>query len=379
MKTERLISLDVFRGLTVALMILVNNPGSWAHIHPPLRHADWHGWTPTDLVFPFFLFAMGVAISLSFARRLAGGAVRSDLVRKVIVRAVIIFGLGLLLNGFPYNNLGELRVWGVLQRIAVCYLGAGLTVVLVPNNRGRLVVMFGLLLGYELLMRLPLVAAWGNGSFALADNFVRWVDLGWPGAGHLYQGKGLPFDPEGLVSSLPATAGTLAGFFAGEHLSARDQLRRDLPLARRLSGLLATGAQLAALGVLAGLVEPINKQLWTVSYTILMTGLAAVALAVCGWLIDVRHWQRWVQPAIVFGSNALLAFFGSGLLTRILGLIKITGSDGAPVSLKGAIYLEICRPLGGPVDGSLLFAVGTVCLWWAILWLLYRRKIFIKV
>jgi predicted acyltransferase len=268
MKNERLISLDVFRGLTVALMILVNNPGSWAHIHPPLRHAAWHGWTPTDLVFPFFLFAVGAAISLSFKRRLEAGADRNAMVRKVLTRSVIIFGLGLLLNGFPYTNLGELRVWGVLQRIAMCYLIAGLTVVLVPANKGRLAVAGGLLLAYELLMRAPLVADWGAGSFALADNFVRRVDLIWPGARHLYQGTGLPFDSEGLVSTLPAAAGTLAGFFTGEFLG------RDLPLPRRLGRLAQAGTICTGAGLLLSLIEPINKQLWTVSYTVLMTGLA---------------------------------------------------------------------------------------------------------
>lgn len=363
MKNERLISLDVFRGLTVALMILVNNPGSWGHIHPPLRHAAWHGWTPTDLVFPFFLFAVGVAISLSFRRRLASGAKGGDLVRKIITRAVIIFTLGLLLNGFPYNNLGELRVWGVLQRIAVCYLLAGLTVVLVRHTTGRLALMFGFLLVYELFMRLPLVDGWGHGSFALEDNFVRHLDLIWPGAIHLYQGTGVPFDPEGFLSSLPAAAGTLAGFFTGEFL------QRDRSLARRLGGMALAGVALTAVGLLLSLAEPINKQLWTTSYTVLMTGLALLTLSFCGWLIDVRRWQHWVGPALVFGSNALLAFVGSGLLARILGL---TG-------LKSTLYKGLFLPLAGPVNGSLLYAVSTIVLWWAVLWVLYRRRIFLKI
>ncbi|MDX2473003.1 MAG: heparan-alpha-glucosaminide N-acetyltransferase domain-containing protein [Candidatus Krumholzibacteria bacterium] len=373
MKNQRLISLDVFRGLTVALMILVNTPGSWAHIHPPLRHAAWQGWTPTDLVFAFFLFAVGVAISLSFRRRLETGAAPGDLVRKVLMRAAIIFVLGLLLNGFPYDKLGELRVWGVLQRIAVCYLIAGLTVVLVRRRNGRLAVMLGLLLGYELLMRLPLIAAWGNGSFALEDNFVRRIDLIWPGAVHLYQGKGLPFDPEGLLSSLPAAAGTLAGFFTGEYL------HQDRPLSRRLVGLALGGTLLTATGLLLGFIEPINKQLWTVSYTVLTTGLALLTLAACGWLIDVRRWQRWAGPALVFGSNALVAFVGSGLLVRILLLIKITGPDGAQASLSSTLYKDVFLPLAGPVNGSFLYALSTVVLWWALLWLLYRRRIFIKI
>lgn len=373
MNNNRLISLDVFRGLTVALMILVNNPGSWGAIYPPLRHADWHGWTPTDLVFPFFLFAVGVAISLSFSRRLSEGSSPARLVRKVLSRAAIIFGLGLLLNGFPYDELPSLRTWGVLQRIAVCYLIAGLTVVLVRTNARRLVVMFGLLASYELLMRLPLVTGWGHGSFELADNFARWADLVWPGAVHLYQGKGVPFEPEGLVPALSASAGTLAGFFVGEFL------RRDLPLTRRLSIMAVAGALLAVTGLLLGLLEPINKQLWTASYTVLMSGLAMLTLAGCGWLIDVRRWQRWVNPAIVFGSNALLAFVGSGLLNRMLSLTKTTNAAGAQVSLQSALYKGFLVPLAGPLTGSLIYALGTVVLWWAILWVLYRRRIFLKI
>lgn len=373
MKTERLISLDVFRGLTVALMILVNNPGSWAHIHPPLRHAIWHGWTPTDLVFPFFLFAVGVAISLSFARRRAAGAGRGALVRKIVLRTLIIFGLGLLLNGFPFFDLESWRLWGVLQRIAVCYLGAGLTVVLARTTQWRIVVLLGFLLIYELLMRVSLIDGWGGGSFALADNFVRWVDLGWPGADHLYQGTGMPFDPEGLVSSLPATAGTLAGFMAGEYV------RGEQPLGQRLRNLALAGLAFVAAGLLLGMFEPINKQLWTVSYTILTTGLALLTLASCAWWIDVRGQRRWVSPAIVFGSNALLAFVGSGLLARILGLVKVSGADGSRLSLKAAVYTGVLRPLAGPVNGSLLYAVATIVLWWAVLWVLYRRRIFIKI
>ena len=373
MKTERLISLDVFRGLTVALMILVNNPGSWGAIHPPLRHAQWHGWTPTDLVFPFFLFAVGMSLSLSFARRLADGAARRLLVQKVLSRSVIIFIIGLLLNGFPYNELDSLRVWGVLQRIAVCYLIAGLTVVLVRTNTRRLAVLLGLLMAYELLMRLPLVAGWGHGSFEVADNFARWVDLAWPGTDHVYQGGTMPFDPEGLVPALAAAAGTLVGFLVGEYL------RLAVSLPRHLVVLAITGSVLAGVGLVGGLFEPINKQLWTVSYTVLTSGLAMLTMAICGWLIDVRRWRRWANPAIVFGSNALFAFVGSGLLVRVLLLIKVTNTEGTRVGLNSAIYTGVFRPLAGPLNGSLLYALATVILWWAILWFLYRRRIFIKI
>ena len=175
---DRLVSLDAFRGLTVALMILVNNPGSWAHIHPPLRHAAWHGLTPPDLVFPFFLFIVGTAMSLSFARRIEAGAGRGDLVRKIVVRALIIFACGLFLNGFPFfgQDFGTLRIMGVLQRIALSYLGAGLVVVFLGRTVTRAAAFLFLVALYELAMRLPLVTGWGG--FALETNLVRWVDLG---------------------------------------------------------------------------------------------------------------------------------------------------------------------------------------------------------
>ncbi|MCB1181900.1 DUF1624 domain-containing protein [bacterium] len=372
MKTERLLSLDVFRGLTVALMILVNNPGSWAHIHPPLRHAAWHGWTPTDLVFPFFLFAVGAAISLAFARRRAHGATPADLRRKIAVRTAAIFVVGLLLNGFPYTEPAHWRWWGVLQRIALCYGAAALVVVATADTRRRLAVAGAALLAYELLMRLPLVAGWGGGSFALADNFVRWVDLRWPGAAHLYAGAGVPFDPEGLVSTLPTVAGTLAGVFAGDLLRAPD------PLAGRLRRLALAGVVATGTGLALGRLEPVNKQLWTVSYTVLTSGLAALLLAACAWALDVRGWRRGTAPALVFGSNALLAFVGSGLLARVLALIRVDDGDAA-VSLRTWLYRHLCAAWAGPVNGSLVFALGTVVLWWALLRELHRRGIFVRI
>jgi len=370
MQTQRLISLDVFRGMTVAFMILVNNPGSWAHIYAPLRHAAWHGWTPTDLVFPFFLFAVGVAVSLSFASSRARGQTTKKLVRKVVMRTFIIFALGLALNAFPYQNLANVRFWGVLQRIAVCYLVVGITVAMIPRNGGRLVVFLLLIGTYEFLMRWPLVPEWGQGSFAVADNFARWFDLQWPGPSRLAPHLQPPFEPEGLVSTLTAAAGCLLGFFAGELLG------QSKKLGARLQRLALAGLALAVLGQLWAFVEPINKQLWTLSYMLLMTGLAAIALAGCGWLIDIRGWVRGFGPLVVFGSNALLAFVGTGFVARIIVHIKWPGS---PLSLKYMIYREGLQPPLGALNGSLVFALGTVFIWWFILWLLYKRRIFIKI
>ncbi len=364
----------MFRGLTVALMILVNSPGSWAHIHPPLRHAEWHGLTPTDLVFPFFLFIVGVAISLSFARRLDEGATRGDLVRKIISRSVIIFAVGLFLNGFPFNiPLNELRIPGVLQRIALCYLLAGLAVVLTGRNRNRALATAGFLVLYELLMRLPLVHGWGAGSFELQDNFVGWVDLHLLGAAHIYEEGGVAFDPEGLVSTLPAAATTMAGFFVGEYI------RGPLSLAQKLRRLALAGAGLAAIGLFTCPLEPVNKKLWTVSYVLLTGGLAMVTLAFSSWMIDVRKWRAGTKPAVVFGSNPLVAFVGSGILVRVLILVKTVDAQGKATSLQHGMYEGFFVPLAGQVNGSLLYALATVIFWLGILWILHWRKLFVKI
>ncbi len=379
--SERLVALDVFRGLTVALMILVNTPGSWAHIHPPLRHAQWHGLTPTDLVFPFFLFIVGVAISLGFSSRLEKGASRPDLVRKITTRSIIIFGLGLFLNGFPFGLVGDvgfreglsgLRIWGVLQRIAVCYLLVGLVVVFF-GNRGRWLVMIGWLLTYELLMRLSLVAGWGAGSFALEDNFIRLLDLQTVGASHMHQVGRVAFDPEGLLSTLPAAVTTLLGFLTG------DFLRQPKPLTSRLGRLFLVGLLLTSLGWNLALFEPLNKQLWTSSYVALTGGFAILFLAFCLWVIDVKDWRHGSQLAVVFGRNPLLVFVGSGVLVRTLDLIKVTNSVGDKTSLKYAIYHGVFEPLAGPVNGSLLYALSFLALWLVLLYYLHAKDIHIKV
>ncbi len=379
---QRLQALDVFRGLTVALMILVNNPGSWAHIHPPLRHASWHGLTPTDLVFPFFLFIVGVAVSLGFSNRLSRGASTPDLVQKILWRSVIIFSLGLFLNGFPFGLLGpkslaevfsHLRIWGVLQRIAICYLMVGLTVVFITSLRGRLVAFASWLLFYELLMRWPLVTGWGAGSFALEDNFVRFLDLKTLTEAHLYNVRGVAFDPEGLLSTFPASATTMLGFFMGEFL------RQPLALKNRLAKLVPAGFLLAGVGLNLGLLEPVNKQLWTISYVVLTGGLAVLVLCFCILLIDGRGWRRGVRPAVIFGRNPLVVFVGSGIVARLLYLIKLSGPDGIQISLKAILFRDIFVPLAGPVNGSFLYAATFVGLWLVFLWWMDCKDIYIKI
>lgn len=388
---DRMISLDVFRGLTVGLMILVNNPGSWSHIYGPLRHAKWHGWTPTDLVFPFFLFIVGVAMALSFGKRMEAGADVAALKKKVWSRGAIIIGLGLFLNGFPFNiplnaqmaadfefldifrRFTTLRYWGVLQRIGLCYLISGLIILHFPKTRDRLLAVGVLILIYEFFMRVPLVTGWGGGSFELQDNFIRYIDILIFGEAHLYGGTGVPFDPEGFLSSFPAVLTTMSGFWLGEYL------RKPIDHQEKLTNLSVIGIILFVSGSLLGLLEPINKQLWTVSYVIVMAGLAVMMVVISSYIIDVKKWNFWIKPAIVFGSNALVVFVGSGIMGRLMYMIKTTNAEGEIISIKHAIYTGFFVPLAGDLNGSLLYALTNIAFWMAILWYLYSKKIFVKI
>ncbi len=384
----RLQSLDAFRGLTIAWMILVNNPGSWAHIHAPLRHAPWNGWTPTDLVFPFFLFIVGAAMAFSFSRRIDQGAERADLLRKIGSRSLWIFGCGLLLNGYPFglplnaaaaadfslesvaDSFANLRVLGVLQRIALCYLFAGLAVVLIRGQRGLLWLGAGCLGFYEILMRLPLVSGWGGGSFELENNLVRWLDLRLLGENHLWHGAGMAFDPEGLISTLPAVATTLLGYLVGVRIR-----QAGAPNRRVATQLIGVGVVGTVAGLLLSRIEPINKQLWSSSYMFVTGGLATLCLVGCWWLIDGRGIRTWARPAIVFGSNPLIVFVGSGLLARTLVQLRVQDN----LSVQRWIYTRVFQPVGGDLNGSLLHAAAHVLLWLAITWWLYRRRLFLKI
>lgn len=388
---ERMISLDVFRGLTVGLMILVNNPGSWSHIYAPLRHAKWHGWTPTDLVFPFFLFIVGVAMALSFGKRVEAGADIAALKRKVWSRGAIIIGFGLFLGGFPFNiplnaqmaadfefldifrRFQTIRLVGVLQRIGLSYLIGGLIVLYFPKIKQQVIAVGTLVLIYEFFMRVPLLESWGAGSFGLEDNFVRYLDILILGEAHIYGGMGLPFDPEGLLSTLPAAVTLLSGFWLGEYL------RRPIDHQEKLSNLSVVGIILFVSGSMLSLIEPINKQLWTVSYVITMDGLAVMMIVVSSYLIDVKKLDFWIKPAIVFGSNALVVFVGSGIIGRLMYMLKTTDADGTIISIKQAMYQGFFVPLAGELNGSLLFAITNILAWLAILWYLYSKKIFVKI
>lgn len=359
--TGRLRSLDAFRGLTVAGMLLVNNPGTWAEIYPPMRHAEWHGWTPTDLIFPFFLFIVGVALVFALERRRLLGSSRPDLLRKIAIRSGIIILVGLLLAGFPRYNLATMRFPGVLQRIGIVYgIAATCWVLLTPLGIGLLAI--ALLLLYWALMTLVPVPGFGAGVLQPIGNLAQFVDNALL-HGHLWKPE---WDPEGLLSTVPAIATCLLGALTGEWL------RRREPGMRVVRDLVLAGAGLALLGSLWGLLFPINKSLWTSSYVVFTAGAALLMLAPCYWLIEVRATERWAVPAYVLGANALTAFVGSGLMARILILWKVDGGEG-PISLQRWIYLNGFASWAGPLNGSLAYAIGFLLVWVAILWLPYRR------
>ncbi len=365
--SERLVSLDAFRGLTIAGMILVNNPGSWAYIYAPLRHAEWHGWTPTDLIFPYFLFIVGVAIPFSFAKRLAAGAEPSDLMRHVVRRALILIGLGIAMRAIPSFDFATMRYYGVLQRIGLVYLVAA-PAYLYLDDRGRKVLAAALLLGYWAAMSWVPVPGYGAGDLSPDGNLAAWLDRLVMG-GHLWQDT---WDPEGLLSTLPAIATSLLGIFTG------DWLRSDATPDEKTRVMVLTGIALTAVGWAWGLVFPINKNLWTSSYVVFTAGTALLVLAAMYWSIDVKKRRGpWMQWMVVYGMNAIAVFVASGMLTKTMSRIRVGGEEGT--SLYNAIYQVGFRSWLGDVNGSLAFALSYVAFWLGMMWILHARKIYVKI
>ena len=379
----RLVSLDAFRGLTILAMILVNNPGTWAAVYAPLRHAEWHGWTPTDLVFPFFLFIVGVAIPLAFRKRLDRGDGRGALARKALRRAAVLFGIGVLLSAFPFATfdggvtptpLGELRVMGVLQRIGLCYAGAALLYLYVPA-RARWTLAAVLLVGYALALLLVPVPGYGPGRLDVPEaTLPAWVDRVVLGTGHLWKGADYQWDPEGLLSTLPALVTTLVGVWAG-----RLFLRADRSAAERTAWLLGAGCLAMAVGTAWGWAFPINKALWTPPYVLLTGGQALAGLGLCYGVADGLGHQRWTLPFRIYGVNALLVFVGSAVVARTLYTVRLDGPGTEPVVLQAWIFQTVFAPLAPPPLASLLYALVWVSLWFLVLWALWRRGIVWKV
>ena len=371
--TARLLSLDAFRGLTVAGMILVNNPGDWSHIYAPLEHAPWNGWTPTDLIFPFFLFIVGVSITFA----LSGSGNQRDVIGKVLKRSLTLFLLGLFLNFFPRFDITTVRIPGVLQRIALVYLACSL-IFLKTTPRQQVYVLGGLLVGYWLLMTVVPVPGIGYANLEPTTNLAAWLDWTIITPAHVYKATKV-WDPEGLLSTLPAIGTGILGLLTGTWL------RSNRPATDKVAWLFTAGCLLTLGGLLWDGFFPINKALWTSSYVLLAGGLAMLGLALCYWLIDVKPglrptYSKWVFPFVAFGVNAITAFFLSGLIPRVMSLIKVAGTDEAPMGLKEYLYQTAIVPLvADPKMASLAGALTFVLIWFVILWIMYRKNIIIKV
>jgi predicted acyltransferase len=368
----RLASLDFFRGVTIAAMILVNNPGN-GDAFGPLKHSEWNGWTMTDLIFPFFLFIVGVSLVLSTASRVARGESRGKLALHALRRAVTILAIGLFLNAFPHFVLATWRIPGVLQRIAVCYLISTL-LYLWTGPRVRWTVIAGSLIGYWILMRFVPVPGHGVPGVDIPllhpdNNLTAWLDRKLM-MGHLYEGVR---DPEGLLSTIPAIGTCLLGVVTGEWV--RKFRGHSIELLRRL---VIVGAVCVTMGEAWGRFFPINKKLWTSSYVLLTAGLAMLALASCYWLLDVREWKgKWMTPALVFGTNAIVAYAISELLA-IIGYAYPTMHAGQKMPWQQVVYSELFEKMP-PAWGSLAFSLLFVLVCFVPVWVMYRKKIFVKV
>lgn len=372
-----MVSLDAFRGITIAGMILVNNPGSWSHIYSPLRHAEWHGWTPTDLVFPFFLFIVGVAMIYSFGKMFEKGMSKSEIYKKVAKRSALLFGIGLFMAIFPLvrfdplrlYDFSSMRIMGVLQRIALCYLFASIIYLEFRKVRHLIYWLGGLLVGYWLLMMTMPVPGYGAGVLTKEGNLAAHIDQ-WVMAGHLWQ-EG--WDPEGLLSTIPAIGTVVLGLLTGLLLQS-DKSEKDKIIYMFLYG---------NMGLVAGLIIdqwfPINKGLWTSSYVLFTGGFALHFLAVCYWLIDLKKYREWAKPFKIYGLNALAVYVLSSLTAKLLYLIPVYTSEGQTTTVKGLIYDNLLLPVASPTVASLIFALLYVLFWLWIMWIFYKREIFIKI
>ena len=439
MANERLISLDVFRGMTIAGMVLVNNPGTWSTIYGPLKHAEWHGITPTDYVFPFFLFIVGVAIPIALSKRIVAGLTR-DVYYKIFTRSLLIFALGLVMSAIPFFNFAEttipyavkvlivlgysaalffylwdkskialiiagvtagvvtafwlagyvvvpynvaaMRIPGVLQRIAVCYLIISL-IYLHTSWRQQAVIGTVLLLGYWLLMTvIPVPGCEVTNIDDKACNLAAWLDRTIFTEAHIWRSAKV-FDPEGILSTIPALVTCLSGVLTGTWLTRKTETPEGGTLTGRsdtVAGLFFAGTIALAVGWSWSLLFPLNKSLWTSSYVIYTTGLALLTLAACYWLIDIKQMKWWTKPFVIFGVNALALFVFSGIFARLLGMIRLAGPEaGKEISLQQWIFNNLFLSWASPINASLAFAVAFILFWLFLMWLLYRKNIFIKV
>jgi predicted acyltransferase len=371
--TARYLSLDVLRGLTVALMIVVNTPGSWEFIYGPLAHAPWHGFTPTDWVFPTFLFVVGNAMSFSFKK--FESLDDSAFLKKVLKRTLIIFFIGLFLNAFPFFrfndanevqwiNLGNLRIMGVLQRIALCYCLASL-IIHYLKIKGSVVVSVLILIGYW-------AALYFLGDqpdpYSLQGNAALKLDKLVIGDNHLYKGEGIPFDPEGILSTFPAVVNVIAGYLVGLYIKSKGNTTRTVVM------ITLGGAALLFISLIWDFGFPINKKIWTSAYVLHTIGWDMIVLAILMFIIEVYQSRKWGYFFEVFGRNTLFMYIWAAIVVDLFSLIRIEG-----MGLQGWLYQNVFRPLAGDYLGSLLFALFYMLFIWLFGYILDKKKIYIKV
>lgn len=375
---QRLLSLDFFRGITVATMILVNNPGDWGHIYAPLEHAEWNGCTPTDLVFPFFLFIVGVSIAYAMGSKKLDEKNHPDLIKKAAKRSLILFGLGLFLSIYgklftaPIEGLLTIRIPGVLQRIAVVFFLSTL-IFLKQSEKGIFRTLILILMSYWVLMTFVPVPEVGYANLEKETNLGAWIDRSILTEAHLWK-SAKTWDPEGILSTLPAIGTSLLGILTGLYLQ-----RKDIEEAKKVAWLFSAGIFALILGLLWDLQFPINKSLWTSSYVLYSGGLAIISLTLCYWIIDINKYNRFTAPFVAFGSNAITVFFLSGLMPRTMNWIRITDNEGNETGLLSWIYQKAFVPHFAPIDASLAYAIVFVLFWFVILWIMYKRNIIIKI
>lgn len=375
---KRLISLDALRGLTIAGMVIVNNPGSWSDAYAQLRHASWNGWTATDMVFPFFLFIVGVAMTFSFARRKEEGADKGHLMLHVLRRGAIIFALGLIINGFPFGLLpgtsfsfATFRIPGVLQRIAVCYVVASV-IFLYCSTLWQGIIAVGCLVAYWLAVMLIPVPGYGAGILAPTGNLPWFIDSTLL-AGHTYAWAPAPgFDPEGILSTVPSLGTALSGILAG-HL-----LRSNRPGVRKSIVLAVLGVAGILLGLLCNTWFPINKNMWSSSFVLLMGGWASLFLGLFYWIIDVRGIRAWATPFVILGMNAIAVYFFSEVFGTFLGAISVSVS-GTMISVQEFFYNHVLLSIVDPVNASLLYALTYDAVMFLLAWILWKKQWFLKV
>jgi predicted acyltransferase len=369
-KPQRILALDAFRGITIAAMIMVNQPGSWNYVYSQMRHSEWNGCTLTDLIFPFFLVIMGVAIWFSFQRN--DQKPSWALVMKIIRRTLLIFLIGFILNLLDQIankhvvDLSTLRFMGVFQRIAFCY-GIGGVLCLVMGPKQLVLTSALILIGYWLIL-------WGFGGpdpYTPTTTVVGKIDAAILGTNHLHGGHAL--DPTGLFSSIPAVVHVLWGYLLGRMISLKAD-RKDLVLSMFILGIPP---------ILAAQVWdyffPINKTLWTSSYVLYTTGWAFITLAFFIWLMDIKQIKKWAYPLLVFGINPLFAYIFASLWVKVVAYWMVIPSGGKNISIQEWLYDSVCVPLAGNLNGSLLYSILTMIFYWAILSVLYNKKIYIKI